>query len=272
MSDQITYIVGDKFKNFATNHGVITISEMEALTTLDRIGPFSERLYLIGQGVSPRRLKALKSKIRINKLEKYFPIKNGYVDDHKMNQKSVHKQKTENVMISIPKPHGTDSYESCLILDDETIEMSDHVTGQHIQGMVLIEAARQMMLSVTEHYILQPEQKEKMYFIINDLNSKFYHFAFPLELFLRCGVIEMEHKQHGSIKATVEISFIQNEKLVTVVTISFSVYDQDFIHNKESMLANDLVKKYQNVDSLSYANNFSKKISTTKLDKKVAFG
>lgn len=57
---------------------------------------------------------------------------------------------------------NTNIFESHLMLNDRCAEMSDHVTGQHLQGMILIEAARQMTLAVTEMYFIDSNDREKI--------------------------------------------------------------------------------------------------------------
>src|SRR3546814_8567164 len=58
--------------------------------------------------------------------------------------------------------------------------MLDHLTGQHIQGMVLTEACRQMFLAVTEKYFLQDYRAKKRYFVIDTMTMRYNAFAFPL--------------------------------------------------------------------------------------------
>lgn len=270
MSVHILYIVGDGFKSFAHNHGVMTISEIEAMANMAYVGSIPNRVYLVGQGVSAKRLRSLRQKIKSNMLEKHFDIKNGYAIAHEENQKSVHKRKTENVMISVPVPSDTDLYQSNMILDDACADMSDHTTGQHIQGIILIEAARQMMLSVTEHYILQPEQRGKSYFVINQINSSFHQFVFPLEIILQYKIVELQRKQKGSIKSKAIITFIQNKISVAEIEIVFSVYDEEFISQKEAVLAANLVEQRQMANSACYTN--VQGFEECAANKKVAFG
>lgn len=266
MNTQVVYVVGDRFKNFSSNQGVISISEMEQMTDMVHIGPALNRVYLIGQGIGTKRLRSLQSKIKNSKLEKYFKIKNASDIAHEENQKSVHKQKVENVMITVPVPYDTDTYQSNLILDDDCAEISDHMTGQHIQGMVLIEAARQMMLSVTEYYILQPEQRGKSYFVLNNINTLFRHFAFPLGMTVTYKILEVEKTAKGNVKSKALVGFIQNNKTIAEIEISFSVYDQAFISQKENEMAAKLIEDSQSTD-LSF---YTKGISAESLMKKRA--
>jgi hypothetical protein len=55
-------------------------------------------------------------------------------------------------MLSLPRRVSESCFEADVLVDDAGEHMSDHVSGQHLPGMVLIEAARQMILAVTEEF------------------------------------------------------------------------------------------------------------------------
>ena len=62
--------------------------------------------------------------------------------------------------------------------------MSDHQTGEHVQGAVLIEAARQMFMACATTYELSPEASAKigdMQFALNEMRVVFHNFVFPIE-------------------------------------------------------------------------------------------
>ena len=129
-------------------------------------------------------------------------------------QSLSHKVKTHNTMISEPlvgRPGH--EYVSYLMLDDDCAEMSDHNTGFHIQGMVLTEAARQMMLAVGEKYLLDKTLKGQAYFALRKVNSEFFHFAFPIEMKI------VHHVLRKKVKGTTHLvnprtEFVQNNQVI----------------------------------------------------------
>ncbi|MDP1217553.1 AfsA-related hotdog domain-containing protein, partial [Klebsiella pneumoniae] len=65
-----------------------------------------------------------------------------------------HKRKKANILITSPEKRDEDNYCARLILQDASELLCDHQTGQHIQGMVLIEAARQTIIATSEKFLL----------------------------------------------------------------------------------------------------------------------
>ena len=239
MQDTIRYLVGDQFEKFANHPQVITLAELEVSLNCPRILAKTKLLLLAGQGICPEKIQAIHQKIQAKGYSKHIQICNLSHHYPREEQDYVHKHKNENIMISQPLIVGKNRYTSFLLLNDKCAEMSDHVTGQHIQGMVLTEAARQMMLSVTESFHIDPKYRGKMYFVLNKVHSDYKQFAFPLELTLHYETTALEYLSNGNVRASAEITFSQNDQAVATVVIDFSTYQQE----KLSILENKLAKK-----------------------------
>src|SRR6056297_3072091 len=78
--------------------------------------------------------------------------------------KLSHKRETCNTLISRPERLDEDHYTLDICIDQDCELMGDHQSGQHVQGMILVEAARQAFLAVTETYFPNPVA-EKTYFV-----------------------------------------------------------------------------------------------------------
>jgi hypothetical protein len=227
------YVVGDKFKNFSENPKVISISALEILVNSinEKIETSEQYLIYVGQGISTERLKILDAKIAQANIENIIQLKTPEYYE-KADSNLTHKHKIENIMISDPMRQDADHYISVLMLDDNCAEMSDHVTGQHIQGMVLVEAARQMTLAVTEKYFLDENSRRKIDFVTNHLETNFHNFVFPLDV-----KIDYEIKKirglAGNQRFDVIAKFIQNKKICVEVGYGFSVYANGFVKEKE---------------------------------------
>lgn len=248
--ERLVYIIGDKFKDFANLTSLITISEFKDLLSLPSTMIPKNTSYLIAQGVSISDLNQVLDLMELRGLKKLLPIVNAeQIIKSKESSNLVHKHKPENIMITKPNMIGGDTFTSFLCIDENCAEMSDHVTGKHIQGMVLIEAARQMMLSVTETYFLSENEKNNSYFVLNYVNTTLNQFTFPLDIGLHYYVNQSERSSKGILKSTVTISIIQNEKKAGSVEISFSVYDKGFISEKESQMASKVLFDQVQTDS-----------------------
>ncbi len=209
-------LVGNKLIHFLKNSQVKSISF---------ISDSSNEVH-IGQGLSNKEMLRLKKKGLI--------VTNNLLV--KENKKNVHKRLQKNVMISKPEKFSEQEYSAYLMVDDDCAEMSDHLTGQHLQGMLVIEAARQMMLSVTENYLLSDLARYKSWIILGAINTKFYGFLFPLSTKIK---FEITDKFTKSSKLTInsKITFYQNEKLQAAVTIEYCVYSRKTLTRIESKMA-----------------------------------
>lgn len=260
MSRLVRYIVGNKFEGFAkANAEVITISNFEKSLDQPLIGNYHEIIFLIGQGVTLSKLERLIKKIYEKNLQSIIKIRNSNLIRFKESLKMVHKHDFRNIMISSPIHLGSNRYESIVLLDDECAEMSDHMTGQHIQGMVLIEASRQMMLAVTENYLFSPEEQYQYYFVLNKIDTQFMQFAFPLDIKIRC-LVKDYTKGNNSLNALIEFEIIQNETVITRVNIDFSAYQSERLSKQEARMADRTIKSLSKINESSYTTTSSSEI------------
>lgn len=235
MSVERIFIVGDKFELFAQNAHVLAISELEAILDSDLIRP--NLRFQLGQGVSEERIARL--------LEKTASLKKPWLTDFvkplKAGRELAHKHQQANSMISVPRRLSHDSFEVDVLLDEQCAEMSDHVTGQHIQGMVLTEAARQTFLAVSEKFYLQDEPHSS-YFVINTMDTEYLRFVFPLPMTILYEVLEHRVSERSqSQRFEVRMSVIQAQQTCCVIKTKFSTYPDALIAEKEAGLAQQAI-------------------------------
>ena len=85
-------------------------------------------------------------------------------------------------MVSAPERLASGLFEAFLVVDEGCAEMSDHQTGEHVPGAVLIEAARQCLWPAPPPMELSPEASAKigdMQFALNEMRVVFHNFVFP---------------------------------------------------------------------------------------------
>ena len=78
---------------------------------------------------------------------------------------TTHKHNHENVLISKPNKLEENIYLSELIVFQNNELIIDHQTGLHVQGMVLIEAIRQMFIAVVEKFF-QKKRNHMLFLMI----------------------------------------------------------------------------------------------------------
>lgn len=223
------HVVGDRFSDFiARNELVLGWAALQAALDTQQVP--DDATLVVGQGLSQPQLRALLDaiqgsarRVRLAMDERHFASAGAL----------THKRESRNVMISVPERAAEpDTFESILTLDESCAEMSDHTTGQHLQGMVLIEAARQMFIAVAERFFARPT-RPRSYFVINRFQTEFLGFAFPLHTLVRCQINNQSVRPDDVDSFTVLIHFVQNGAIVAQSTVDFAVYPQARLSEKE---------------------------------------
>ncbi|AZZ99640.1 hypothetical protein ELR70_22750 [Pseudoalteromonas sp. R3] len=235
---QTQVLVGNKFTNFAQNPGVTTYEQARTmLETNDE--QLSTTQFVLGQGICADAYQALLNLAE----EKGMAAAFATPSFNKLNKQETHKHQKRNGMLGEPQQIEDNLYRLPIYIDDACDEMGDHVTGHHIQGMVLTESARQAFLAITERYFLA--DAEKSYFVINSLDSEYLSFAFPLPLELEYRILSFTDKGRGTLCFDVEMTLSQNGQDCARVKTKFSTYPEKFLSRKEGSMAKQAVEHLQ---------------------------
>lgn len=153
----------------------------------------------------------------------------------------THKHHIQNVIISHPVRQDENNFEAALLLDERSELMNDHQTGQHIQGMILIEAARQMFLAVSEEYFIDTHELKPYYFVINQIAVKFTGFVFPVAVALCYRINSKDVFRPSRMHFDVTVSFMQGGVCVTEVSFQFTAFYAEKIKEKEHAQATQIL-------------------------------
>jgi hypothetical protein len=240
MKSKKIIVVGDKFHEFANGKNVLTISQFELLTLIPSKIIDCTHEIIVGQGIN----KDFADKL----------VRNNNIDNEKIKICSLkeivnskkncysHKKVDHNILISSAHKvlNKDNSYKVSLHIDERCELMADHQTGQHIQGMILVEACRQTFIAVTEEFIYN--KNKDFYYVINDMSTNFLNFLFPLPADINFEFTEIDvNDRRGKFKSRMEV--IQEQNVCAIIEINFSVYPSKVILEKENMLANDVTTK-----------------------------
>ena len=180
---------------------------------------------MLGQGISEDQSAIFEEKL-------------SYFDEHERCPGHLtHKVKYQNTLISDPKKIDEDYYRSLLMIDEDCAELSDHVTGKHIQFMVLIEAARQMVNAVTEKYY---SDRSKI-FLAKNIGVQFSNFVYPFKTEMNYKVLDKKIKIGGNREMSVEIEFVQWGKSVSKFNMTFTILSRDFVTELENKSINSAI-------------------------------
>lgn len=222
-------LVGDKFATFANQENVTTpLAFCAALED----GQIDACNLILGQGVSDAWVSHITDLAK--RSDAAITLDNEHLNPARASSRSCHKVKRQNILISEPRAIRNNTFGAKLLIDEDCELMGDHQTGHHLQGMLLIEAGRQMFLAVIERF-LRPGKGN--YAVIDYLNTSFQSFAFPLgvEIELCVNTRKEDRPDRGSYD--VEVVFLQNGEVVTTIDTRFTVFEAQRLAPKEAGMA-----------------------------------
>jgi hypothetical protein len=153
----------------------------------------------------------------------------------------AHKKNSENILVSYPIQTTPNRFSLEMLLDQSCEFFLDHMTGCHIQGMALVEAARQSFLAVTEAFYLR-EATQEYYFVIKSINSKFLTFVFPIRTTIDYEVLSYRPKD-GRHAFDIIVRIIQAEEICAEFEISFTAFFASLIATREAEKAEQAVAR-----------------------------
>ena len=232
-------VVSDIFTNFAKQHEFV-INYSELIRNLTKHPPDAELFLVPGQGMSVELLHSLTRQfdslhLRVLEPTRHLP---------RAGNRQAHKQRSHNIVVSLARRLGPNDYEMSIHFDENNEFFQDHMTGQHIQGMAIMEAMRQSFLAVTEQYHLHTSM-QAYYFVIHDMSVRFERFLFPVDARLSYKVVE-ERIKDSRYGATVSMRVEQADEICATGSVSFTAFDATFIEGRERVAAKEVLVKHLN--------------------------
>lgn len=231
-------VVGDCFTGCEEIENVFTVSAMaEKLRASDNIEAFDlPKVIRWGQGVCDHDRSYLMELASPFKDHMKF-VGSSTSTTTVASRRHVHKSAPQNVLITVPERKNDVCFISSLIIDARNELLLDHVSGQHVQGMVLMEACRQMFLAVTEEHLFDESTPMKTYFVINSMGMSFKAFVFPVDAQVVFNQEKIERKEDSRILVDATIDIVQSNVICATSEVSYSVFDASRLSAKELQLA-----------------------------------
>lgn len=240
---EIIFIVGDSFELFNANQGVTTVSHLLGNMTENHCHQICDKIFAFGQGVPREQLEYLVELFeqqgwseRLNSTLLHLPPEKG-------GSRETHKCKPKNILVSQVRVRNDSLFEASLLLDEQNEFLDDHIAGQHLPGMVLIEAGRQMAFLVTEQFFLPANELEAPAFVLHDLNTTFHAFTFPIDVLIQYDIIEKNLENPNKLFFSVRITFLQMDHLVAEIRSTFTVADRARMASIENTLARKALQR-----------------------------
>ena len=235
MKSRSFFGVGDKFQEFAKGKDVLTMNQLKALTRLPHRLLNTHSVLMLGQGAQEDEVFAFVHSVEASpELSPRFELSDLQRVLDRAAPSASHKRIAHNTVIGAPARKSADTFEVPLNLDERCELMGDRQTGQHVQGMLLVEAFRQSFLAVTDTYF--PLGQSKTCFVINTMHVEFLNFLFPLPAHIEYRIVEADVSgRRARYKTT--MCAVQNGAQCASAVIGFTVYPAETIAQKEAELA-----------------------------------
>ncbi|MFE6228163.1 AfsA-related hotdog domain-containing protein [Streptomyces sp. NPDC057854] len=228
---RVIVVVGDRFAGFAAQEDVVTVSQF--LTEL-HAGTFEEgpeHVVRAGQGVGRFEWNLVRERVRTHGLE--HRVRLVLQEAELATRAECHKRSEPNALIADLRRVDETLFHASLRLHNDNELLLDHQTGQHVQGMVAVEAARQMFLAVTERYFAAAHGGRRYYYVIESLNTDFENFLFPLDAQIEYRVLTSDVSDPERLSFAVEVSLLQAGRRASLSRITFSAFDERVLKPKE---------------------------------------
>ncbi|MFD6530638.1 AfsA-related hotdog domain-containing protein [Streptomyces sp. NPDC060184] len=224
MSSAPAVVVGDRFEEFLTNRGALAASAV--LADLEAGHLDAATVLVPGQGLTRDQ------RVRLSALSgNDVPLP---VDRH-----LTHKRVDKNVLVGPVEPTDDGHYRAPLLLDERVEVLEDHLTGQHIPAVTLLEAARQAWTVVAEQHLLVGEEPTR--FVIGAIRSAFHSFVFPLPATIEYRPLaDLEGPAGRSLEALLVI--LQNGRAAAEFEVRLHIVPEPLARRQESMAARQAVR------------------------------
>jgi len=232
MSSLVRIVVGNNYAAFAQYGSVVTFSEIEH--ELERLEP--QHILVAGQGLSDEQ----RAKLTALGASKPGPLVLGA--EPLAPRELTHKALSANTLCSSPvRIPGTTTYRSTLQCASAVDRLADHSTGQHVNGMLLIEATRQAGTASIEAHFLQQDPR-KWGFAWGRCDTRFLRFAFPVPTEIRVHMPEIpDFAQLSQIPMTVPIVAEQAGSPVCEVLMEVTLIEAGLLAKLETRKAKQTV-------------------------------
>ncbi|MDO3384426.1 AfsA-related hotdog domain-containing protein [Gilvimarinus sp. SDUM040013] len=263
MSNRIILVVGNKFASYALGKDAITVSQLKGLLSLPvQMLPNQGKTTLLpGQGMGEQCIADLLKEAENSPNYKMFDFSLWRNLPKRAGQNISHKHKPENTLISHPRQISQDIFELQLLIDENCELMSDHQSGQHVQGMILIEAVRQATVAITETYFLKGSTTQYA-FVLNDMSVKYNNFSFPVTASITCRITEKDIDNPKRLSFAIEADVVQCNTCVSSLCFNISAIDKLRIDRQEELQATKAQKRYLAHAYSDYANTTSTQIAS----------
>ncbi|MEU5263626.1 AfsA-related hotdog domain-containing protein [Amycolatopsis sp. NPDC021455] len=237
-------VVADRFARFARGDRVLTLSDLLAL--LASGGPAVDGgrwVVHLGQGIDAADFDLIEAAREKSEVEVCV------ADPQRFRAApeppgTVHKDRPENVLLAgVHHPAAARCRAGLRIHRDNELVL-DHHTGEHVQGIVIIEAMRQICIAQFETAVRPGLPPAGYAGVWKRIDLSFEDFLFPLPATVESLIVESDVSRETHLKFRATTAVRQHERTVATATIEYAMVAQRRIDALERRKADQATRAY----------------------------
>ena len=109
--------------------------------------------------------------------------------------------------------------------------------------MAIAEAARQLMIAVTEEFFIAKGRRNELRFVTHQMDIEYLDFLLPLAVELRYVPISLRRGGDENMKLVCEVHFIQSDHIAAVARFIYSTINRSYLESRESAKLHDVLSE-----------------------------
>jgi hypothetical protein len=230
-------LVGDRFQPFrAAGLGMTAPDFAAAVREGEYDGCETPTCVLVGQGVDETAIACAAAAIDHRNLADRLLLRRS-APPTPVAPHVVHKQDPRNVLVAELERIGPSQFEAALRIHNDNELATDHQSSLHIQGMILVEAARQMFLAVCEVAYLRPWSGREFAFLLTAIDTKFKRPVYPMPAHMSLVAHRADTSNVNQLQFDVETRFLQAGQEAATIGVQCAVRPADLSQRSEVFAA-----------------------------------
>ncbi|MEU0544469.1 AfsA-related hotdog domain-containing protein [Nocardia sp. NPDC005978] len=224
-------LVADRFRGLAVDNRAFTVSGLVAVLRSGGLREAAEPLIVrIGQGITRHDLDYIEHVAAIH-APAGLRVLDAVAEPAPRHQ--VHKYQNSNVLLANLVQDSATEFSADLRIHGDNELLLDHQTGEHVQGIVIVEAVRQLFLGAFELEYGRRWPEQHFYIVWNSIELNFTSFLFPLPGTLHAVLTPISIEDPAKLEFSIEVRVRQAGNDVADARIAYAALPNDRISRIE---------------------------------------
>ncbi|WP_327145041.1 AfsA-related hotdog domain-containing protein [Nocardia sp. NBC_01327] len=235
-------LVADRFRGIAEDDRAFTVSGLVAALRGGRLREATEPLTIhLGQGVTGHDLDYVEHVATVH-APAGVQVTGPVAEPAPRHQ--VHKYQNSNVLLANLIRENDTEFRADLRIHGDNELLLDHQTGEHVQGLVIVEAVRQLFLGAFELEYGRRWPEQHFYIVWNSIELEFTSFLFPLPATLHAVLTPVAIEDPAKLEFAIEVDVRQLDRSVATARITYAALPNERISQIERHKAAKAIAAY----------------------------